>query len=728
MASQDESSGASSLLVPGRTCWRVEPAERAAFLVDGEAYFKAFRDAALRAQQSIMIVGWDIDTQIELVREEHPSADFPGKLGEFLVALLRRKRKLRVFVLNWDYAVIYALERQWMPTAEPGWRRHRRLSYQMDDQHPLGASHHQKLVVIDDAVAFVGGLDLSKSRWDTRAHLSQNPRRVDADGAPYAPFHDVQMMVSGDAAGALGDLARSRWLTATGRRLPTPARRSVEELWPPDLLPDVLKCPVAIMRTQPRYDELEEIREIEQAYLNAIKRARRSIYIESQYFTGQAIGRALAARLSEHDGPDVVLVLRQNCDGWLERRTMDSLRARLLHEVELADHYGRLRVYAPVVPGVQGAEPVAVHSKLLIVDDDFVSVGSANISNRSMGFDTECNLAIESCGQERVQTVIAVFRNSLLAEHLGVSPDRVAQQIQQSGSLIAAIETLRGGDRTLASGCFETAASADAVIPDHALIDPERPMAADHLLTGVGFQKERKRIVQRALVGLSLLAAMGMLAAAWRWTALGQLLNLQELVNHAQALGRSPLGLLVVMGGYILSGLLVVPVTLLIMVTILAFGPWLGALSALLGSLLSAVSLFVLGRAIGKYRIRRIAGPRIDRLSRRIAEQGLWAVLLVRVLPVAPFSMINLVAGASPVSLRDFVLGTLLGMTPGVVIMATFMGRLENAVREPGWPAFTALGMVVAVAWMCMWYLSGRLQFREPAEPTVAGAPSIPTA
>ena len=153
---KDESNGSSPILVPGHTCWRIEPAERAAFLVDGEAYFKAFRDAALRAKHSIRIVGWDIDTQVELVRDEHPSSDMPTKLGEFLRALLRRRRKLRVYVLNWDYAVIYALERQWMPTAEPGWRRHRRLSYQVDDHHPVGASHHQKLVVIDDAVAFVG--------------------------------------------------------------------------------------------------------------------------------------------------------------------------------------------------------------------------------------------------------------------------------------------------------------------------------------------------------------------------------------------------------------------------------------------------------------------------------------------------------------------------------------------------------------------------------------------
>jgi uncharacterized membrane protein YdjX (TVP38/TMEM64 family) len=487
-------------------------------------------------------------------------------------------------------------------------------------------------------------------------------------------------------------------------------------VWPPELSHDVASCPIGILRTQPGYEDLEEKREIEQAYLTAIKRARRSIYIESQYFTAQAISRALAQRLSEHDGPDVVMVLRQHCDGWLERRTMDSLRAQLLHEVELADHYGRLRVYAPVVPGDQGAEPVAVHSKLLIVDDEFVCIGSANVSNRSMGFDTECNLAIEAGGQAQLQTVIATFRNELLAEHLGVTPDLVAQQSHTCGSLARAIDSLRGGERTLADGCFDAVPPSDAMIPEHSLVDPERPMAADSLLAGVGLRRERAQIVRRAVASLSLLAGLALLAAAWRWTALGQLLDLDALVGHAQAIGRTPLGLLTIMGAYVVGGLLSVPVTVLLVATILAFGPWVGALCALAGSLLSAMVVFGLGRVMGSYRIRRMAGSHVLRLSRRIAERGFWAVFLVRILPIAPFSVVNLVAGASPVSLRHFVLGTVLGMSPGIGIMAAFMGRLEQAVREPSWQAFAIVGVIIAAAWASVWYVSGRLQSRPPAE------------
>ncbi|MCE3225408.1 MAG: phospholipase [Nitrospira sp.] len=113
-----------ALLVPGRNCWRLEAVEKAAFLIDGEAYFRAFRDVALQATQSIMIVGWDLDTRTELVRDPGAGSNFPTRLGEFLIALLRRKRKLRVYVLNWDFAMIYAWEREWLPTAQPGWRHH----------------------------------------------------------------------------------------------------------------------------------------------------------------------------------------------------------------------------------------------------------------------------------------------------------------------------------------------------------------------------------------------------------------------------------------------------------------------------------------------------------------------------------------------------------------------------------------------------------------------------
>src|SRR3546814_14781470 len=89
----------------------------------------------------------------------------------------------------------------------------------LDKMLPVGASHHQKVVVADDAVAFCGGLDLTIKRWDTPEHLPQHPLRRDPAGQDYQPFHDVQMMVDGEAAAALGDLARRRWKRVTRESL-----------------------------------------------------------------------------------------------------------------------------------------------------------------------------------------------------------------------------------------------------------------------------------------------------------------------------------------------------------------------------------------------------------------------------------------------------------------------------------------------------------------------------
>src|SRR6185369_3414401 len=128
---------------------------------------------------------------------------------------------------------------------------------------------------------------------------------------------------------------------------------------------------------------------------DAIAAARRSIYIESQYVTSAAVGQALAARLQEADGPDIAIVVpREEC-GWLEQISMGIMRGRLIEKLRAADHAGRLGLYYPTVPGL-GEACLNLHAKVLVVDDQLLRIGSANLSNRSMGLDTECDLSIEA--------------------------------------------------------------------------------------------------------------------------------------------------------------------------------------------------------------------------------------------------------------------------------------------------------------------------------------------
>src|SRR6186997_3108195 len=163
---------------PGRNVWRVAQANRAAMLVDAGAFFAAVRAALLQAQRSVFIVGWDLDSRTRLVGEDGAAPDgWPETLRELLTRLVGERRDLTVHLLAWDYAVLYALEREPFPSLKLGWNTPARVRFQLDNALPLGASHHQKIIVIDDALAFSGGLDLTIRRWDTSRHELDNPRR-----------------------------------------------------------------------------------------------------------------------------------------------------------------------------------------------------------------------------------------------------------------------------------------------------------------------------------------------------------------------------------------------------------------------------------------------------------------------------------------------------------------------------------------------------------------------
>ena len=688
---------ATGILQPGRNCASVERAGRVSFIVDAADYFAAFRAAARSARRSIFIVGWDVDSRIRLVPDGARDG-LPESLGDFLDALLRRKRGLQVHVLDWDFAMLLAEGREPRPVYSSGWSRHRRLHFHLDSAHPLGASHHQKIVVIDDALAFVGGLDLTHCRWDTPAHAANDPRRRHPDGRSCMPFHDLMMAVDGDAAAELGSLVRERWYRATDRSVDAGRCAADPQLWPEALSVDLRDVDVAIARTEPAYRQWQQVQEVKQLYLDGIAAASRHLYFENQYFSAAAVAEALEGRLQEPQGPDVVLVSRCRDAGWLEESTMGVLRARLHRRLRAADRHGHYGAFYPVVAHLDDAY-VNVHSKLLIVDDELVTIGSANLNNRSMGLDTECNLAIEAAGDDRIREAVRGLRQRLLAEHLGASVAAVAGAGRQHERLLAAIAALQDDERTLAVLEPEVPEALDALIPDGEYIDPERPVAFEQLVDELAPAEAPARFTNRlAAIGLLLVAFIA-LAAAWRWTPLTEWLDVATLVEAASRLAQHAWAPAIVLLGYLVTGFLVVPVTVLIVATVLVFGPWLGSLYALAGALLSAAAIYGVGRALGRDVVSRVAGPRLNRLSRLLGERGIVAMITVRLLPVAPYSIVNLVAGATHIRARDFLVGTAIGLSPGVIAIALFTDSVVAAIRDPGkWTLAALAAVAVAVA------------------------------
>ncbi len=681
------------LLEVGRNCQSIAHADRLALLIDGSAYFSVLREALARAERTIFIVGWDIDSRMQLV-PEGANDGLPAALGEFLQALASMRRRLRIYILAWDFAMIYAFEREWMPVYQTGWRSRRGIVFRQDGTHPRGASHHQKLVVIDDRLAFVGGLDLTRSRWDTPGHLANDARRRDANGLQYGPFHDVQAMFDGDAAATIGALARERWHRSCGKRIALRSHRAVArdaDPWPPNARVELNDVMLGISVTEPPYRSREAVQHLRTLIADSIASARTNIYIENQYFTAAVAREALGNRLKQDGGPDVAVVVPRVQSGWLQEATMGVLRARLHRALVDADVQGRFRMYCPHVDGL-GEGCVNVHSKVMIVDDTLMTVGSANLNNRSMVLDTECNVTIDANGDPRVREAIGRWRNRLLAEHLDVGEPDVAAALAREPRLNAAIDALvRPRGRSLRPFTPVVRADLDALVPLNAWLDPEQPIAPDQLVNEFIPQSRHKSLTMRFFVLGGLVLALAALAAVWQFTSIGHHLNLVELAKLIRRIDALPFAPLIVMSAYVGAAIVSVPITLLIAATGLVFGAWPGIGYALGGTMLSAIATYGLGVALGRDAVRRLAGTRANRLSERLGERGIVTVIVLRLLPIAPFTIVNLVAGASHIRLRDFMIGSILGMVPGILLTVTFAHQLVNAIRHPDFGSVVAM-------------------------------------
>jgi phosphatidylserine/phosphatidylglycerophosphate/cardiolipin synthase-like enzyme len=474
------------LLIPGETCWRVERADRFSHVIDAADYFKHVKSAMLRARHRIMLIAWDLDARMTFERGGKVLPG-PNQLGPFLYWILWKRPELEVYLLRSNLRLLPAFDGLWYgltPVTVVNQITNRRMHFAVDGAHPVGSVHHQKITVIDDAVAFCGGMDLTLERWDTRAHEDDDRRRR-AFGRSYGPRHDVMAVVDGGAADALAEQAMQRWTTATGRPLePVAAKHST---WPSRLKPDLRDVDVGIARTLPELDGRAEVREVEALNLAAIAAARHTIYLENQYLAASRLVDALAARLRESDGPEIVIVIPRRGNNRLERETMDGARHRLIQVLWAADEHHRLGVYWPVT---DGGTPIYVHSKVLVVDDRLVRIGSSNVNNRSMGFDSECDVAIDAGSKTPIRRQITCVRNDLVSEHLGVSVDELDAEVRRSGSLLAAIEALRGEGKTLRRFTEDAVSDEASPLAENDLMDP------DHV------PRSLTRSVQRFITGL----------------------------------------------------------------------------------------------------------------------------------------------------------------------------------------------------------------------------------
>ncbi len=498
-----------TLLSTGETCWAVETAERFSVIVDAADYYRFAKAAMLKAKHRVFLIGWDFDARIELEPEE-TTVEGPNRVGRFMEWLAQERPDLDVRILKWDIGVLRSLGRGETPAFVLHWLMPKGIDFRLDSAHPTTSAHHMKILIVDDQLAFCGGIDMTMGRWDTRSHEEGRPGRHSPRGTPLPPWHDVTTCVTGDAALGLARLAALRWNWATGEELAPvpPVEDGPHAYWPDGLLVDFENVDVGIARTLPRYEGREHINEILAAFYALIRAAKDVLYIESQYLASRRICEVLIDRLSEPDGPEIVVINPQTADGWLEAKAMDTARVRMIRLLREADVYHRFRIYYPVN---EAGRPIYVHAKIMFADDRALKVGSANINNRSMGYDSECDLVVDAGEDRDGRARVARIRNGLIAEHLGCTPEEVAETLAaKGGSLIATIDALNStGRKHLMPLMAREMTLAEELFAESDAADPLRPVGLRRVVRSLLRRAPSRRIHQMRAARRNRLEARG---------------------------------------------------------------------------------------------------------------------------------------------------------------------------------------------------------------------------
>jgi phosphatidylserine/phosphatidylglycerophosphate/cardiolipin synthase-like enzyme len=423
-----------SILTP-ETTWRIHEDAETALLIDGRDYYRAFYTAALRAKRSILLLGWQFDSDVQLLRGDdlpEGAAQKDVELLALLDRLCRERPKLQIRVLAWDYSVFFALERELLQKLYFDAICCERFVFRWDNTVPLGGSHHQKVAIIDGEIAFFGSQDICQARWDDSTHRPENEHRT-SRGSCHRPYHEVQVALTGEPVRSLVELFVWRWYGATGEALDARVLVDEEEgrgeaargLGFPVTLP-MPPARVGLARTIPEVIGRAQVDEVSKLYVRAIAHAERLIYIESQYLTSCAVRDAFLARMRDRTRPklDVVIILPHKPEKFKEEMTVGVPQAVLLQTLDraAAEHGHALGIYNVVAGKDEDGQPVHVyiHAKLMIVDDRVLIVGSANLTNRSMTIDSEIIAAYEPRpGDRALKNAIRRARVRLMLEHAG---------------------------------------------------------------------------------------------------------------------------------------------------------------------------------------------------------------------------------------------------------------------------------------------------------------------
>ena len=227
---------------------------------------------------------------------------------------------------------------------------------------------------------------------------------------------------------------------------------------------------------------------------------------------------------------------------------------------------------------------------------------------------------------------------------------------------------------------------------------------------------------RRIWLAVAILIVLVGLAAAWHWTPLADFINVRKIVRWARSLRDNPARPVIILLAYVVGSLTMFPITVLILATAIVFGPLLGIAYSFAGCLLGSVVTYAIGYLVGKDFVQRLAGRKWKRIEQGMGKSGIMAVAAIRLLPIAPFTIVNIVSGAFKIPLRDYFTGSLLGLAPGIVLTNFFAHQFARALRNPGVGSYAFLAAAIVVTVLGILWFRRKLGSEQAAPKT---SPSV---
>ncbi len=682
-------SDSNSIFQQGENCWVSSKASFAAPLIDCANYYKALHSSIVKAKHSIFIVGWDIDSRIRLIRgEDEANSEAPSVISDLLAWKAEQNPDLNIYLLRWDSSLAFFAQREMWAKEVWDEKTPDNVETVLDDTIPMGGSQHQKIVIIDDEVVYSGGMDVSTNRWDTRDHPVESSERDGPDGE-YGPLHDVQAVYAGPLVKDFAELVRWRWLRVAESQ-PIDIREEAHnalddplpEAWPPAYQPWFEKVECALARTIPFMDEVEPVQEVRNMLLDLINQAERVIYIENQFTSRQEIAEALNSRLKACPDLNVIIVSSYEPKGRFECEAFWASRIEfkkiLFNDIDPARI---IMSYSSISDEQSRSAYKRIHSKVMTIDDKYLVIGSSNLSNRSMTLDTEIDTVFYG-NTEHNKTHIEKVRDDLLAEHTGRDLATTSELMKEAMPARAIIENQRAHGYILTQVNDEvfTEQSSDNLF--RSFSDPEEPLIAMPTLDGQSMpvKNPRRRTI---MIGIGVLV-IAILGGLMFWASQSISWLSADSINAFLEKSRGTyFALPTVLLVYLVGGLLFFPVTVLSIAVAAVFGPIWGPIYGILGALLSSASMFGVGKLLGNAGLKKIGGPKVEAVDQKLKSSGVVGVAAIRMLPIAPFSLVNLVAGISSIGLFQFLMGTFLGMFPPMIAKGLVGDSITQIFRNP---------------------------------------------